>query len=66
MTMKLGGPAHFKTCNEQGEEEGGNEEIDSQLYNSDWKGIIKSQAYFANSVILNFYVHMSSQEPDWF
>ncbi|KAA6388898.1 MAG: hypothetical protein EZS28_015575 [Streblomastix strix] len=51
---------------EQIEEEGGNEEIDSQLINKGQRGNIKSNAKGANRRILNHFVEQGSTRPDWY
>ncbi|KAA6378258.1 MAG: hypothetical protein EZS28_026215 [Streblomastix strix] len=47
-------PVLFKSCLEQIEDEGGNEEIEAQLVNKGY--IIKDEAYDAKESILNIYV----------
>ncbi|KAA6363332.1 MAG: hypothetical protein EZS28_041141 [Streblomastix strix] len=51
---------------EQIEEEGGNEEIDSQIINKGIGGNIKDEANEAKGRILNYFVEKSNQRPDWY
>ncbi|KAA6357157.1 MAG: hypothetical protein EZS28_047316 [Streblomastix strix] len=50
--------------NEQIEEEGGNEEIDSQLINEGRN--IKDNANRAKGRILNYFIEQGNPKPDWF
>ncbi|KAA6359526.1 MAG: hypothetical protein EZS28_044947 [Streblomastix strix] len=60
-------PVLFKSCQEQIEDEGGNEEIEAQLVNKGrgpFSSInIKSQTNRAKGKILNFFIDRSNPEP---
>ncbi|KAA6386906.1 MAG: hypothetical protein EZS28_017569 [Streblomastix strix] len=51
---------------EQIEEEGGNEEIDSQLINEGFSGNIKNSANWAKGAILNYFIEQGNTRPDWY
>ncbi|KAA6372917.1 MAG: hypothetical protein EZS28_031556 [Streblomastix strix] len=65
-------PDLLKSCQEQIEDEGGNEEIEAQLVNKQWNDdlqgnyIIKGTANWAKGSILNFYVDNNSPRPYWY
>ncbi|KAA6383819.1 MAG: putative cathepsin B1 cysteine protease [Streblomastix strix] len=48
---------------EQLEEEGGNEEIESQINNKENSGNIKSQANRAKATVLNYFIEQGNQRP---
>ncbi|KAA6381647.1 MAG: hypothetical protein EZS28_022826 [Streblomastix strix] len=55
-----------RRSDEQIEEEGGNEEIEAQLFK---KGFSVSVNYWANQAqgnILNYFIHRSNQKPKWY
>ncbi|KAA6373603.1 MAG: hypothetical protein EZS28_030868, partial [Streblomastix strix] len=51
---------------EQIEEEGGNEEIDSQLINKGKNDDIKDYANKAKGAILNYFIEQGNQRPIWY
>ncbi|KAA6374029.1 MAG: hypothetical protein EZS28_030445 [Streblomastix strix] len=51
---------------EQIEEEGGNEEIDSQLINKGNGWNIKYHANRAKGAILNYFIEQDNPKPDWY
>ncbi|KAA6376535.1 MAG: hypothetical protein EZS28_027941, partial [Streblomastix strix] len=51
---------------EQIEEEGGNEEIDSQLINKAFSGNIKNSANRAKLAVLNYFIEQGNPKPDWY
>ncbi|KAA6319782.1 MAG: hypothetical protein EZS28_054776 [Streblomastix strix] len=52
---------------EQIEEEGGNEEIDSQLINNGHQNYnIKDYANRAKGAILNYFIEQGNPKPDWY
>ncbi|KAA6394772.1 MAG: hypothetical protein EZS28_009701 [Streblomastix strix] len=62
-------PLLFKRIFEQVEEEGGNEEVDSQLINRGYGQSRNSMEYMASrtrGAILNFYIDLSTREPRWY
>ncbi|KAA6363103.1 MAG: hypothetical protein EZS28_041370 [Streblomastix strix] len=60
-------PLLVRRSDEQIEEEGGNEEIESQLINkkSDY-GHIKNSANYAKGWILNNFIKYDNPKPDWY
>ncbi|KAA6394396.1 MAG: hypothetical protein EZS28_010077 [Streblomastix strix] len=52
-------PVLFKSCQEQFEDEGENEEIEAQLVNKG-KRLLKGQANLAKEMILNIFIEMSN------
>ncbi|KAA6364309.1 MAG: hypothetical protein EZS28_040164 [Streblomastix strix] len=56
-------PLLARRSDEQLEEEGGNEEIDSQLINKSFRGIIKNSTNLAKIAILNYFIEYSNQRP---
>ncbi|KAA6357390.1 MAG: hypothetical protein EZS28_047083 [Streblomastix strix] len=61
-------PQHLlaRRSDEQIEEEGGNEEIESQLINKGFSGNIKNEAKVAKRRILNYFIEWGNQRPDWY
>ncbi|KAA6366790.1 MAG: hypothetical protein EZS28_037683 [Streblomastix strix] len=55
-----------RRLNEQIEEEGGNEEVESQLINKWNNENINDQANRAKAEILNFYIDWSNPRPFWY
>ncbi|KAA6400317.1 MAG: hypothetical protein EZS28_004163 [Streblomastix strix] len=56
-------PLHAKRSIEQIEEEGANEEIDAQMNNKGYHGIIKFRANEVKAKILNCFIHNSNLDP---
>ncbi|KAA6373761.1 MAG: hypothetical protein EZS28_030712 [Streblomastix strix] len=56
-------PLLTKLCEEQIEEEGGNEEIESQLINKRYQWDVKNRALEAKREILNFYNDRNNPKP---
>ncbi|KAA6363862.1 MAG: hypothetical protein EZS28_040611 [Streblomastix strix] len=59
-------PLLARRADEQIEEEGGNEEIDSQLINKGFSGSIKNSANRAKQMIMNYFVEQGSTRPYWY
>ncbi|KAA6380606.1 MAG: hypothetical protein EZS28_023869 [Streblomastix strix] len=59
-------PLLARRSDEQLEEEGGNEEIDSQLINKGNGWNIKNSANSAKGAILNYFIKQSNQIPYWY
>ncbi|KAA6382711.1 MAG: hypothetical protein EZS28_021762 [Streblomastix strix] len=51
---------------EQIEEEGGNEEIDSQLINKGYRGNIKDELNEVKGEMLNYFIEQGNTRPDWY
>ncbi|KAA6386964.1 MAG: hypothetical protein EZS28_017510 [Streblomastix strix] len=63
-------PALIKTCVEQIEEEGGNEEVDSQIENKQvleyGDQYLKYYANWTIGEILNFFIDKNNPRPNWY
>ncbi|KAA6386346.1 MAG: hypothetical protein EZS28_018125 [Streblomastix strix] len=59
-------PLLARISDEQLEEEGGNEEIDSQLINEGLRDNIKYNANIAKGAILNYFIEQGNPKPDWY
>ncbi|KAA6363644.1 MAG: hypothetical protein EZS28_040829 [Streblomastix strix] len=59
-------PLLVRRSDEQIEEEGGNEEIESQLINKGYRGIIKDEANEAKGEILNCFIEQGNTKPYWY
>ncbi|KAA6368185.1 MAG: hypothetical protein EZS28_036288 [Streblomastix strix] len=59
-------PLLVHRSDEQIEEEGGNEEIDSQLINKGSYCNIKNKANEAKKAVLNYFIEQGNQRPDWY
>ncbi|KAA6369149.1 MAG: hypothetical protein EZS28_035323 [Streblomastix strix] len=60
-------PLFARRSDEQIEEEGGNEEIDSQLINNGHQNYnIKDYTNIANGRILNYFIEQGNPKPDWY
>ncbi|KAA6382828.1 MAG: hypothetical protein EZS28_021644 [Streblomastix strix] len=59
-------PLLVRRSDEQIEEEGGNEEIDSQQLNKGFSGKIKNSANRAKGMILNYFIEQGNQKPYWY
>ncbi|KAA6382341.1 MAG: hypothetical protein EZS28_022129 [Streblomastix strix] len=59
-------PALSKSCIEQIEEEGGNEEVESQLINKWNDDDNKDQANQTKAEILNLYIDRRNPRPGWY
>ncbi|KAA6367233.1 MAG: hypothetical protein EZS28_037240 [Streblomastix strix] len=59
-------PLLARRSDEQIEEEGGNEEIDSQLINTEKNDDIKNSANRAKGEILNYFIEQGNPKPDWY
>ncbi|KAA6375836.1 MAG: hypothetical protein EZS28_028637 [Streblomastix strix] len=59
-------PLLVRRSDEQLEEEGGNEEIDSQLINEGDYGLIKNRANEGKGAILNYFIEQGNQRPYWY
>ncbi|KAA6384011.1 MAG: hypothetical protein EZS28_020465 [Streblomastix strix] len=57
-------PLLARRSEEQIEEEGGNEEIESQLINKENSGNIKNNANEAKGAILNYFIEQGNRKPD--
>ncbi|KAA6318152.1 MAG: hypothetical protein EZS28_054986, partial [Streblomastix strix] len=57
-------PLLAQISDEQLEEEGGNEEIESQLINKGFNGDIKTDANRAKIAILNYFIKQGNPRPD--
>ncbi|KAA6367207.1 MAG: hypothetical protein EZS28_037266 [Streblomastix strix] len=55
-------PTLFKSCIEQIEEEGGNEEVESKLINK-WSNSIKDWTNLVKAEILNTYIYKRNKRP---
>ncbi|KAA6376679.1 MAG: hypothetical protein EZS28_027791 [Streblomastix strix] len=59
-------PLLARRSDEQIEEEGGNEEIDSQLINKGISGNIKDYANRAKGATLNYFIEQGNPKPSWY
>ncbi|KAA6371835.1 MAG: hypothetical protein EZS28_032638 [Streblomastix strix] len=59
-------PLLARRSEEQIKEEGGNEEIDSQLINEGDYGLIKNSANEGKGTILNYFIEQGNQRPYWY
>ncbi|KAA6361537.1 MAG: hypothetical protein EZS28_042936 [Streblomastix strix] len=59
-------PTLAKSCIEQIEEEGGNEEVESQLINKGENNSIKDYANYVKTEILNTYINSRNPRPEYY
>ncbi|KAA6374625.1 MAG: hypothetical protein EZS28_029848 [Streblomastix strix] len=57
-------PLLSRRSDEQLEEEGGNEEIESQMVNKGYRNHIKNSANEAKGMILNYFIEQGNRKPD--